>query len=170
MSKALPHRPSLRHFHLQAKRFVESHRSSTSEASSRIRQSHPRFRDTSEDEILESRFSLADAYLVIAREYGFGTWTHLKQRIEALHLIDTRAAKSAHLVTHLVAKEPRKAAILMILVGPEVNSKIMANLDDVTIEKIARTINSIRGVTPDQEDETLVEFVKLLEQEVSDKS
>jgi len=40
----------------------------------RVKLHHPRFQNSMADEIVRTRFALADAQLVIAREHGFESW------------------------------------------------------------------------------------------------
>ncbi len=54
----------------------------------RIREFHPRFRRAKDAEIFDARFSLSDAQLTIAREYGFPSWARLKRHIEKPTLSD----------------------------------------------------------------------------------
>ena len=52
-------------------------------AAARIVAHHPRFRQQDPRSGLAEHLSLADAQLVIAREYGFESWAKLKNRVEA---------------------------------------------------------------------------------------
>jgi len=52
------------------------------EANQRIREFHPRFHNSTDAQISLAKFTLADAQLVIAREYGFATWARLKSYVE----------------------------------------------------------------------------------------
>src|SRR2546428_10402828 len=51
-------------------------------ACQRIREFHPRFRTATEDMIVSATFTLADAYLAVAREYGFPSWARLRAHVE----------------------------------------------------------------------------------------
>src|SRR2546426_12668340 len=86
MSKSLPARPDLDQLRTQAKELLKSHKSSDPEAVKRIRESHPRFAGASEAEMRAAKFSLSDAQLVVAREYGFASWPKLKQHVESILL------------------------------------------------------------------------------------
>src|SRR5262245_11322124 len=86
MSKSLPVRPSLEQLKKQAKELVKSQKAGTSESLLRIRKNHPNFGATSESELQNAKFSLSDAQLVIAREYGFTSWPKLKEHIQTLLL------------------------------------------------------------------------------------
>src|ERR1700693_430285 len=76
MKKQLPSQPSLEQLKKQAKDLHKLHASGDAEALHRIAESHPQPRKT--------EFSLADAQLVVAREYGFESWPKLKTHVEAV--------------------------------------------------------------------------------------
>jgi hypothetical protein len=76
----LPLNPTLEHLKRQAKTLLKAYRAGDTEASSRI---HAQLKDFSSS----SRFLLADAQLVIAREYGFPNWAKLK-----LHVAQVKVA------------------------------------------------------------------------------
>jgi hypothetical protein len=82
-TKSLPDNPSLAHLKYQAKDLLGSHKTGNPEACSRIREFHPKFTRTSDGEIQSVRISLADAQLVVAREYGFKSWPMLKRHVQA---------------------------------------------------------------------------------------
>jgi ankyrin repeat protein len=93
-AKALPARPSLEQYKKQAKELVKLFRAAQSRNSShsenvrseiiqRVRQ-HPRFGALSEAEIARTKFALADAQFVIAREHGFESWPKFAKHVEAL--------------------------------------------------------------------------------------
>jgi len=81
MSKPLPARASLEQLKKQAKALLKGQQASSAEALVRIRENHPRFRDSTEAEIASGSFALADAQLAIAREYGSDTWARLKAEV-----------------------------------------------------------------------------------------
>ena len=72
--RALPTRPDLGQQRKQAKELLHAFREGAGEAIARIRAELPDKRE----------ISLADAQLVLAREYGFASWAELKARIEEL--------------------------------------------------------------------------------------
>ena len=101
VSRGLPERPHLDVPKREARELLDSWRNAQRDALDRIRRRHPKFKVASDDAIAAAPFKLADAQLVIAREYGFANWTALKQRIaassaaaalrEAIHVDDRRA-------------------------------------------------------------------------------
>ena len=62
-------------------------------AAARIAAHHPRFKGQPPEAVLASTLTLADAQLVIAREYGFDSWPKLKHHVE---LADAVAAFRPH--------------------------------------------------------------------------
>ncbi len=73
----LPARPSLVQLRKQAKELLRDYRANDRAALARLHAHHPR---TTADQ----RVRLADAQLVVAREYGFSSWAKLKHHVESL--------------------------------------------------------------------------------------
>jgi len=84
MSKQLPSRPNLEQLKKQAKDLLKAHRSGGHSARNRFLESHPRFSRSNTPDIQSARISLADAQLVIAREYGLASWPELKLHVESI--------------------------------------------------------------------------------------
>ncbi|NKB67495.1 MAG: hypothetical protein GKR89_10570 [Candidatus Latescibacteria bacterium] len=84
MSKHLPAQPHLRNLKNQAKRLVKAHRDKSGRVVARLRAQLELFAQAADDDILAADFTLFDAQLVIAREYGFAGWTALKRHVESL--------------------------------------------------------------------------------------
>jgi len=72
----LPARPSLEQLRKQAKDLLRQYQAGDDAALSRM-SAHPHPKRDAE-------FALADAQLVIAREYGFASWAKLKHHVEAV--------------------------------------------------------------------------------------
>ena len=83
VSRGLPERPHLDIPKREARELLAEWRAGRADALERIRHRHPRFADSDDAAVATGEFRLADAQLVVAREYGFSHWTQLKQRIEA---------------------------------------------------------------------------------------
>jgi hypothetical protein len=81
-TKMLPQRADINHLKHQAKDLLQSYRSERLDAFQRIREFHPKPHDLSNDEINKKLFTLSDAQLTIAREYGFKTWSKLKVAVD----------------------------------------------------------------------------------------
>lgn len=86
--RSLPLDANLQHLKFQAKDLLKEHAARTVRVAQRIREFHPRFHRSMDVEILNSKLSLSDAQLTIAREYGFPSWTRLKRHIETPTLVD----------------------------------------------------------------------------------
>jgi ankyrin repeat protein len=113
-AKPLPARPSLEQYKKQAKelvkvfRAVQSLKSSHSEAIpsetiQRVRKQHPRFAGLPDDEIARTKFALADAQFVIAREHGFESWPKFAKRVEAHASASFAASASDPVAAFIVA-------------------------------------------------------------------
>ena len=81
-TRTLPLRPNLAQLKLQANELHQQHRRSSRAAAARIAAHHPRFTGAEETAVLDQNFVLADAQLVVAREYGFDSWPRLKHAVE----------------------------------------------------------------------------------------
>ena len=89
--KSLPARPSLEQYKKQAKDLLKAYRSADVETIQRVKRNHPRFEKLAEhSHVLPlgfdiSKFALADAQLVIAREHGFESWPKFAKRIDVIN-------------------------------------------------------------------------------------
>jgi ankyrin repeat protein len=81
MKKQLPSRPNLEQLKKQAKSLLKGHQAAAPAILARIREYHPRWQKSSDVLLANTRFTLADAQLVLAREYGFETWSALKAHV-----------------------------------------------------------------------------------------
>ena len=97
MSKQLPQNPSLEQLKKQAKSLLKRQQAADSEALTRIRENHPRWRNLSEKQAAASPFALADAQLVIASEYGFASWAKLQSHVKTLEAASSTAEAVASL-------------------------------------------------------------------------
>jgi ankyrin repeat protein len=80
-TKRLPARPDLPHLEHQARDLLDERRAGKLDACQRIREFHPRFRGATDRAIASATFTLADAYLAVAREYGFPSWARLTAHV-----------------------------------------------------------------------------------------
>jgi ankyrin repeat protein len=83
--KPLPARPNLEQYKKQAKDLLKAYRAADVETIRRVKKNHPRFEKFSEPGFEISKFSLADAQLVIAREHGVESWPKFAKRIEVIN-------------------------------------------------------------------------------------
>lgn len=81
-SRTLPARPSLTQLRIQADELRRDHRAGHASAAARIAAHHPTLKSLAPREILARSLKVADAQLVIAREYGFASWAALKHHVE----------------------------------------------------------------------------------------
>lgn len=77
-TKRLPNSADIKHLKNQAKDLLRQLRNRKLSAFQRIREFHPRFSGLSDAVITQHLFSLSDAQLSIAREYGYANWPRLK--------------------------------------------------------------------------------------------
>lgn len=82
--KSLPHRPSLEFLKKQAKQLRAQHRERAPQFCDHIRQFDTSYQTQADDAIFNHAFSINDAQRIVAREYGFASWTKLKRYIEAV--------------------------------------------------------------------------------------
>ncbi len=81
MSKSLPSRPNLEQLKTQAKDLHKQFRSGQPEAVARVKELLPdRAGHSANGNAMP--FRRHEAQLAIAREYGFASWTQLKERVE----------------------------------------------------------------------------------------
>lgn len=84
MPRQLPPRLNLEQLRKQAKSLLKRQQAADAETLNRIRESHARWRKLADEQIATSKFTLADAQLVIASEYGFASWQKLQAHVKAL--------------------------------------------------------------------------------------
>ena len=109
VSRGLPAQPHLDVPKQQSRDLLKQCKAKSADALDRVRRQHPKFY-TADNDVISTGIKLSDAQLVIAREYGFSSWTQLKERITgntAAQLID-KAIRSndAAAVTQLLTAYP----------------------------------------------------------------
>jgi Lon protease-like protein len=92
MRHELPNKPNLEHLKKQAKDLLELHRQQDTAALRRIREGLPALAGASDERIAKGPFALHDAQSVIAREYGFASWTELKAHVTSAEQEDATLA------------------------------------------------------------------------------
>jgi hypothetical protein len=80
-TKQLPVEPNLDHLKYQAKDLLRDHAAREISSAQRLREFHPKCRNTTDQQIFAMHLGLSDAQLALAREYGFASWTRLKQHV-----------------------------------------------------------------------------------------
>lgn len=81
-TRQLPARPNLVHLKHQAADVLDGQRARIPQVLQRLREFHPRLRGLTAAQIANTPLKLSDAYLAIAREYGFPSWPKLKAFVE----------------------------------------------------------------------------------------
>ncbi len=88
MEKQLPARPNLDHLRRQAKTLLAALEAREPKAVSTILNHLPAAKNMTADQVLATRFRLADAQSAIARESGFASWPHLSRHVEQLRALE----------------------------------------------------------------------------------
>ena len=83
VSRRLPQQPHLDVPKREARELLAHWRDGRPEALERVRARHPKLQKLNDAAVAAATLKLADAQLLIAREYGFSNWLQLKRRIEA---------------------------------------------------------------------------------------
>ncbi len=78
---ALPSSPNLEHLKKQAKELRKAHQSGDLEVCERLQNHLPRFARQTHQQILAGSISLHDAQHVVARSYGFESWSALREAV-----------------------------------------------------------------------------------------
>jgi len=81
--RTLPVRPNLQFLSREAKAIKSSHRNGDSTVCSIIGRFDTSLHGLSNQQILDTKFSILDAQRVVARLYGFSSWSRLKFFVEA---------------------------------------------------------------------------------------
>jgi ankyrin repeat protein len=81
MKKQLPSYPNLEQLKKQAKTILKGHQAANPNILKEIREHHPHWHKASEAELQRAHVALSDAQLVLAREYGFASWSKLKAHV-----------------------------------------------------------------------------------------
>ncbi|MDP4148208.1 MAG: ankyrin repeat domain-containing protein [Bacteroidota bacterium] len=109
VKRRFPAKPHLDVPKQQARDLLRQCKAGLTDAFDRVRRHHPRFK-SADNEAISSRLKLSDAQLVLAHEYGFASWTELKERIagNTVALLIEKAIRSndATSVTELLTSHP----------------------------------------------------------------
>jgi hypothetical protein len=103
MSPVLPRSPHLEPTRRLAKELLGAHQEQSKAAGERIVQHHSRFKGKTPEQALSDDFSLQDAQLVVAREYGQANWSQLVGVVELMRQVHGLFAEGRHV--HVVAKD-----------------------------------------------------------------
>ena len=135
-SSVLPTRPNLEHLRNQAKDLLKAYRSGEPSALARFRASLPRYSLLTDDDLRRLSLSLGDAQRVVAAEYGFPNWLHLRHYVERKDGANMIEMTVDHVrvnnVTNLrtvVLKEKESDRYLPIWIGQTEGDAIAMKLD-----------------------------------------
>ena len=78
---SLPARPSIEYLRNQAKDLLRAYRSGHPSAITRFRASLSHYSRLTDDDVSRLSLSLGDAQRVVATEYGFQSWLHLRNHV-----------------------------------------------------------------------------------------
>jgi len=139
--KPLPARPSVEQYKKQAKELLKAYRSADVETIRRVKRNHPRFEKLAEPGFEISKFALADAQLVIAREHGFESWPKFVKRIEVINSeAAARANPLAAFIEAAIWHGTLEAAEAILAAHPEIahNSIHVAAIlgDDAAVRRL----------------------------------
>jgi hypothetical protein len=81
VKKQLPSRPNFEQLKNQAKTILRGYRAGNPSTIKQIQEYHLRWRKSPGAAIRAARFTLSDAQLVVANQYGFKTWAKLKTHL-----------------------------------------------------------------------------------------
>jgi len=80
----LPYRATLAEYQQQAEALLDALKSADEAAEWRFKWNHPRFRGQSVTDVRAATLDVADAQVVVAHEYGFGSWADLAEFTDAV--------------------------------------------------------------------------------------
>ena len=180
MSKQLPSNANLKHLKGQAKQLLDAHKAGDENACTRFKTHIPRLAQASKTQVRGAKLTLRDAYLVLAREYGYTSWPKLKHHLEAHAIIKTpdsthkelllrintllaeHTEDAAKTLRRLLTENPKSVAIIAISLGQETTAALLKHLADHDIEAIAQNISNLNAVTTEEEDHHLKHFEQML--------
>ena len=125
MSKQLPPNPSFEQLKKQAKDLLKACQAGDFDACSRFQKSLPRFSDSQESDIQSEDISLAEAQLVIAREYGFESWPRIKSHITSLTATEARESQLRRIFEAIASGDMEMLKTLL-----EDNSELKQQIQD----------------------------------------
>ena len=141
-SSILPARPNLEHLRNQAKDLLKAYRYGDPSAIARFRASLPRYSLLTDDDLRRLSLSLGDAQRVVAAEYGFPNWLHMRHYVErkdGANMIEmtvdhVRVNRSTNIRT-MVLKEKESDRYLPIWIGQTEGDAIAMRLEGQEIPR-----------------------------------
>ena len=167
-TQQLPPDPSFEQLKKQAKDLQTALRSGDAEAAARVAGSHPKFTESAPAEILDARLTLRDAQLVVAREYGFGTWKQLKAEVDGagtsvarLQQLAVESPEDVARIVRLMLATPPQAATFLYALGQQTTGALMKYLSDAEIDVVVGAIAGLDEVSGSQQAGALAEYDRL---------
>ena len=142
LSSILPARPNLEHLRNQAKDLLKAYRSGDPSAIARFRASLPRYSLLTDDDLRRLSLSLGDAQRVVAAEYGFPNWLHLRHYVERKDganmiemTVDSVRVNNVTNLRTMVLKEKESDRYLPIWIGQTEGDAIAMRLEGQEITR-----------------------------------
>lgn len=140
MQNSLPARPSLEQLKKLAKDLVKGHGDKQPEVLAVIARHLPELKEKAADEISAYPFALHDAQSVIARQYGFASWSDLHTQVEKMNGSDGGPVPdldvTAKLQTVLRARETRDYALFCSVMSEEMKAFVTKERFEATNERM----------------------------------
>ena len=135
-SSVLPAQPSFEQLRKQAKDLLKAYRAGAPPALLRFREFLPVLADAPDEQLGDLSLSLRDAQRVVAAEYGFDSWTQLKDHLNELTSSPMIEMTIDRIQMHpvsgqrvLVLKEKKAEKYLPIWIGPHEADSIALKLE-----------------------------------------
>ena len=139
-TRQLPSSPSIEQLKKQAKDLLKALKKKEPSACAVLRR-HSRFRDTGDEEILESKVSLQEVQHALALEYGFENWPLLRQHIRRMEqpaaesAVSTNTGSERDILMRLLAENVRERSSDIHFDPTEGHVRVRFRIDGVLYEK-----------------------------------
>ena len=140
---SLPARPSLEQLKNQAKDLLKAYRAGQPPAVARFRESMPRLFGAVNDQPDPPSVSLRDAQHVVAREYGFASWSHMNT-----HILERESIPMIEMTVEGIRLSHRKQQRVVVLKGKEVNVYLPIWIGPAEGDSIAMKLQGKETVRP----------------------
>ena len=148
MHRSLPPRPDPESDRKRAKSLRKGHAAAAPQALERIAVHHPRLRGKAPAEVAAAPFKLADAQLVVAREYGINSWPRLIALIDFLR--EDHARREALFLAAAVDDRPKPAADMLAHAPQLADASLQAACATANAARVeALLARNARGATAD---------------------
>jgi Lon protease-like protein len=145
MPKKLPERPNLDHLKSQAKDLLRAFKAGDVEALARIRDFLPAARGVDDERLSAMDFALHDAQSVIAREYGFSSFTELRHHVESAR---PTAETLRALLEPLNAPLPEEVVSLLLAAASEAQPERVSVESPVPLLPLRNALLAVGATAP----------------------